>query len=141
MFVEFGRQIGRPDSACRRRASSSINRKSPPNLSAISRRVRCISSMIVSVICFWIIIHHFFRSADDGDRNPKVVKNLVYSREDSTIRNVPTIPRQQVLYSMVCYNCDMQSVCSGLRRQNSPQHNFIGNLCDFGIEREQCNAL
>ncbi len=29
------------------------------------------------------------RSADDWDWNPKVVKNLVYSREDSTIRNVP----------------------------------------------------
>ena len=85
LFVEFGRQIGRPDSACRRRASSSINRKSPPNLSAISRRVRCISSMIVSVICFWIIIHHFFRSADDWDRNPKVVKKLVYSRSEKRI--------------------------------------------------------
>lgn len=63
------------------------------------------------------------------------------ARQDPRICNVPTIPCQQVLYSMMSNHRDMKCIRSRLFWEYRASHDLLSNVCDCGVERQKRDAV
>ena len=132
---------GWPDSAWRRLASARIALISWPNFAAKRSRVRWMSSIVESRSFWFVIFDKFLGCADHRNRDCKIVQHGMNPRQDSTVCDVSAVPGQQIVNSMMGRDRDVKGVEDGLRRQNCPHHDFVGDDLHLRFGRQQRNSF
>jgi hypothetical protein len=85
---------------------------------------------------FCVIVQQLLRRADDRSREPRPVQDVKNLGQDSRIRDVRAVPRQQVVCVMVSNHRDMKGVDARRSRQNRFPQYFFGDFQDRLLDRQ-----
>ena len=85
---------------------------------------------------FCVIVQQLLGRADDRSREPRPVQYVKNLGQNSRIRDVRAVPRQQIVYVMVSNHRDMKGVDARRSRQNCLPEYFFGDFQDRLLDRQ-----
>src|ERR1044072_5385534 len=91
--------------------------KSPPNFSTRRSRAARVSATIGSSF-FMLWLHQFFRRAEHGWLVTLRTAYGLDRTEDYRIRDVSTVPSDQIIHAVNSCRCDVQGIGRSFRRQS-----------------------